>query len=191
MTAVTAEGPVLRWPGAKWRIAPWVTAHLPAHDAYIEPFFGSGAVFFNKEPSRVEIINDLDRHVVGLFRVLREQSAALGEQLALTPWSQGEYEDAHAALQRDDLTDLERARCLLTVTWQQLGRKPLRQRSTWRMRSLAEQSPITTWHKLPERVYAAAERLAGTQIARMPAVKLIEQMNDRSALIYADPPCAA
>ena len=86
---MTADGPVLHWPGAKWRIAPWVTTHLPTNDAYIEPFFGSGAVFFSEEPSRVEIINDLDRHVVGLFRVLREQSAALGEQLSLTPWSQG------------------------------------------------------------------------------------------------------
>lgn len=44
---------------------------------YLEPFFGSGAVFFNKLPGTVETINDLDGDVVNLFRVLREQPEEL------------------------------------------------------------------------------------------------------------------
>jgi site-specific DNA-adenine methylase len=37
---------ILRWPGAKWRIADWIIRQFPTHDVYVEPFFGSGAVFF-------------------------------------------------------------------------------------------------------------------------------------------------
>jgi len=188
---VNIPAPALRWPGAKWRIAEWICGHLPEHDAYVEPFFGSGAVFFNKEPARVEIINDLDGNVVTFFKVLREQSAALAELIALTPWAEGEYREAHEALQRTDLSDLERARCLIVATWQQMGRKPVSQRSSWRLRELAGQSPITSWHKLPERIQQSAARLASAQISQTPAIKLIEQISGADVLIYADPPCAA
>ncbi|UQN10301.1 DNA adenine methylase [Deinococcus sp. QL22] len=180
--------PVLRWPGAKWRIAEWVCGHLPAHDCYVEPFFGSGAVFFNKEPSRVEVINDLDRNVVTLFRVLREQGAALAGMLSVTPWAEGEYRDAHAKLQQPDLTDLERARCLIVASWQQIGRRPLTVRSNWRFRDVAGQSPVTAWQILPERVLQAAARLKDAQISEMPAVKLIAQTQGKDVLLYVDPP---
>ncbi len=29
--------PALRWYGGKWRLAPWIISHLPAHDAYCQP----------------------------------------------------------------------------------------------------------------------------------------------------------
>lgn len=28
--------PVLRWPGAKWRIAPWIVSMFPRHEVYCE-----------------------------------------------------------------------------------------------------------------------------------------------------------
>ncbi|MVN88586.1 DNA adenine methylase [Deinococcus sp. HMF7620] len=180
--------PVLRWPGAKWRIAEWVVSHLPWHDAYVEPFLGSGAVFFTKEASRVEVINDLDGHVVTLFRVLREQGAELAALLALTPWAQEEYDRCWAALKAGGLSDLERARCVVVVTWQQIGRRPVDVRTKWRFRELAGQSPVTAWHTLPDRVHYAVTRLAGAQISQFPAVKLIEQVQGPEALLYCDPP---
>ncbi|MFB9994102.1 DNA adenine methylase [Deinococcus oregonensis] len=185
---LSVPSPVLRHPGAKWRIAEWICGHLPEHDVYVEPFFGSGAVFFHKEPARVEIINDLDSNVITAFRVIREQSAALAQLLALSPWSEGEYRAAFRALQQDDLTDLERTRCLIVCTWQQMGRKPVSQRSSWRFREVMGQSPITSWHKLPDRVQVAVERLAHAQISEMPALKLLDQVNGPEVLIYADPP---
>lgn len=52
--------PVLKYPGSKWRLAEWIVSLMPPHKSYLEPFFGSGAVFFKKPPSRIETINDLD-----------------------------------------------------------------------------------------------------------------------------------
>lgn len=180
--------PVIRWPGAKWRIAEWVVGHLPAHDCYVEPFFGSGAVFFNKEPARVEVINDLDHNVVTVFKVLREQPQELAALLALTPWATDEYHYALEQLKRPDLPDLERARITITITWQQFGKRRMQSRSGWRFRELAGQSPLTALHALPERVIAQAERLMSAQIASMDALKLIRRTNGPEVLIYADPP---
>lgn len=47
---------ILKYPGSKWRIAKWIVSMIPKHHSYLEPYFGSGAVFFNKEPSRIETI---------------------------------------------------------------------------------------------------------------------------------------
>lgn len=37
---------------------------FPPHKVYVEPFFGGGAVFFEKEPSEVEVVNDLDSDLI-------------------------------------------------------------------------------------------------------------------------------
>lgn len=83
--------PVLKYAGAKWRIADWISGFFPPHEIYLEPFFGSGAVFFRKAPARLETINDIDGNVVNLFRVLREQPEQLAALIELTPWARDEY----------------------------------------------------------------------------------------------------
>ena len=45
---------VLRYPGSKWRIADQLVSNIPEHKSYLEPYFGSGAVLFNKPPSPIE-----------------------------------------------------------------------------------------------------------------------------------------
>ena len=40
---------VLKWPGSKWSIADEIIEIMPKHNIYLEPFFGSGAVFFSKQ----------------------------------------------------------------------------------------------------------------------------------------------
>lgn len=68
---------VLRYPGSKWRLAKKICGMIPEHKSYLEPYFGSGAVFFTKPPSRIETINDLDMDVVNLFACLRKNPAEL------------------------------------------------------------------------------------------------------------------
>ena len=59
---------VLKYSGSKWNIAGKLVELIPPHKSYVEPYFGSGAVLFNKRPSRIETINDLDdmQHVYNI-----------------------------------------------------------------------------------------------------------------------------
>lgn len=86
--------PILKYPGAKWRLSPWIINHLPPHETYLEPYFGSGAIFFNKNKARVETTNDIDDEIVNFFRICREHPDALADGLALTPWVRAEREAA-------------------------------------------------------------------------------------------------
>ena len=74
---------VLNYPGAKWGLAKNFIRYIPKHHSYLEPFFGSGAVFFSKEPSRIETINDLDSNVINLFDCIRTEPERLQRRTAV------------------------------------------------------------------------------------------------------------
>lgn len=42
------------------------------YKVYVEPFAGSAALFFHKQPSPIEILNDIDMNIYSLYKVLQE-----------------------------------------------------------------------------------------------------------------------
>ena len=71
--------------GSKSGIAKKVEALFPPHRVYIEPFFGSGGLFFNKKKAEENIINDLDEDVISLFRLIRDEPGLLDRELRRLP----------------------------------------------------------------------------------------------------------
>ena len=109
--------PVLRFHGGKYRLAPWILAHLPAHRIYVEPYAGGASVLLCKPRSFAEVLNDLDGDLVTLFRVLRDPEAAkeLARLVCLTPFSRQEFESAFLAAPKGDV--VEQSRRLLVRSW--------------------------------------------------------------------------
>lgn len=176
---------VLKYPGAKWKIVDWIVKHMPPHTSYLEPYFGSGAVFFNKAPSKLETINDINGQVVNLFRVLRERPDELTRAVELTPWAREEYYTS-CILSEDPL---ESARRFLARCWMSFGGR-IDERSGWRHEKRGEirASTYHTWVNIPARIRLAAERLKNCQIENRPALEVIRGHCYPGTLIYADPP---
>jgi DNA adenine methylase len=57
--------------GSKAKIANKLLKLFPKHSIYVEPFIGSGALLYAKQPSDVEVINDLDKNVINNFKMLK------------------------------------------------------------------------------------------------------------------------
>ena len=89
---------IMKYPGSKWSLAKWIVSLFPEHHSYVEPFFGSGAVLFNKPRSNIETINDLDGNVVNLFEWIRKDPERLAREIYYTPYARQVYEDAFAAV---------------------------------------------------------------------------------------------
>ena len=179
--------PILKYPGAKWRIAPWIVSFMPQHESYLEPYFGSGGVLFNKAPARIETINDLDGEVVNFFRVCRERPDELADALRLTPWARDERDAAYTPAG----DDLERARRFAVQCCQTFGavrRKSNGWRHTTGKTPDGGSDNPKLWARLPQCVREASERLLEVQIENRPALEVIRRFNGPSVLIYADPP---
>lgn len=57
--------------GGKSKLRNEIIQMFPEHTCYCEAFFGAGWVYFGKEPSKVEVINDKDGNLINLFKVLK------------------------------------------------------------------------------------------------------------------------
>ncbi|MEK5178233.1 DNA adenine methylase [Paenibacillus odorifer] len=175
---------VLHYPGSKWSMADWIISHMPRHSTYLEPYFGSGAVLFNKPPAVLETVNDLDGNVVNLFRVIRDKPEELSQAVYWTPYSREEY----LSCQAGGDSDLENARQFLVRCWQSI-RVKTGTISGWKCRGTPDDSyRVKQWNNLPDKIAAVAERLKDVQIENRPALQVINRYNRSDVLIYADPP---
>lgn len=176
---------ILKYPGAKWRISEWVISHFPDHKVYLEPFFGSGAVFFNKQPAYIETINDIDGNIVNLFKVCREHPEELARLINLTPFAREEFQNCYEI---DNSNEIERARRTLVRYHQSFGTCNS-SRNSWRnVQTHGGSRCATMWNCLPEIIVSCCERLKNAQIENTDAIPLIERYNNPNALIYCDPP---
>lgn len=180
--------PILKYPGAKWSRAKWITSYLPKHSIYLEPYCGSAAIFFNKEKSDHEIINDLNGDLVNFFTILRTRGPELAHQIMLTPWSEEEYNRCKKNYSGTG-DDLEDARRFLVRCWQAHGTQFGKENNTWRHRGIKGQASTTAlWKQVHERLLVAADRLRDAEIRKRPALEMIDYYNHSDCLIYADPP---
>lgn len=180
--------PILKYPGAKWGLAEWIIGLFPKHHSYLEPFFGSGAVFFNKPRSNVETINDLDGEVVNFFECLKNDPDRLARDILYTPYSRTVYNRAYS--QEIPQDPYERAVRLLVRCNMGHGFRTSGGRVGWKRDVAGRERAYAAkaWCELPDVIVETAERLQGVQIECTPAAKLITQFNSPDVLIYCDPP---
>ncbi len=183
---------VLKYPGSKWSMTDWLIANFPPDYekmTYLEPFFGSGAAFFNKKRSLVETINDLDGNVINLFRQIRDNPEALARAVEYTPWSRAEYSLSY----KKTGDDLEDARRFLVRMWQAIGAKSS-DITGWRSNIKTINGNVAQWStSLPKNIINISNRLKHSnnrlvQIENQPAIKVIERYARENVFIYADPP---
>jgi DNA adenine methylase len=179
---------ILKYPCSKWRIADWIVSKFPKHHSYLEPYAGSLAVLFNKPPSNMETVNDLDGNVINFFQCIREDWVRLARLVEATPYSREEYDRAYLAAVPEDR--YEKARLFLVKCWQGHGYRINQYKVGWKndVQSRERAYAMRHWNDLPARILLAAERLKQVQIEQMPAVDLIKRFRYPQVLIYADPP---
>ena len=180
--------PVLRYHGAKWRIAPWIIDRLPRHRTYVEPFGGGAGVLLRKPRSVAEIYNDVDEDVVNVFRVLRDPAAAkkLRRACELTPFARCEHRISY-----EPASDvIERARRTIFRSFaSHSGTSRRRHRSGFRAKALRRSNcGAADWRGWPSEIPTFVERMRGVIIECRDALEVIAQQDAPTTLFYCDPP---
>ena len=84
--------------GGKQRMVSLIMSLIPEHKLYCEPFVGGAAVFFAKEPSEMEVINDLNGEVVNFYRVCHSHFRKLEQLIKATPHSRQVHRETQDVL---------------------------------------------------------------------------------------------
>lgn len=86
-------------PGGKATLAKTLAQVIPQGKVYVEPFCGSGAVFFKREPSETEVLADADEDTVAALRKAKGLREADFRELEAMSWraDRREFERLKAA----------------------------------------------------------------------------------------------
>jgi len=183
---------VLRYFGGKWSLAPWVLSHLPKrHRIYVEPFGGAASVLLRKVRSDVEVYNDLDDEIVGLFRVLQDpaQCAQLFRTLRRTPYSRREFELAFVA-SADPVVRAQRTvvRAFQSFHHSSVFDSKKRSFADALHRTGTGKGKIGEWSTYPRALAAVHRRLQGVGIECRDALAVIKAQDTPQTLFFIDPP---
>lgn len=177
--------PVAPWIGGKRNLAETIIeliAKIP-HREYAEPFVGQGGVFLRrpfKAPG--EVINDINRDVVTLFRVLQRHYVAFLEMLKWQLTSRSEFERL-VSTDPSTLTDLERAARFVFLQRTTFGGKV-----SGRSFGVSYGPARFDVTKLVPLLEAVHERLTGVTIECLAWPEFIERYDRPDTLFYCDPP---
>ena len=92
--------------GGKSRMAERLCQLLPEHKCYVEVFAGAANLLFAKEPSKVEVINDINSELINLFRVVRSHRREFMNELSLVVQGRIVFADYR---RQPGLTDIQKA----------------------------------------------------------------------------------
>lgn len=102
------KSPLSGWMGGKWQLSKQIVPLIPEHECYVEPFAGAAWVMFRKSPSGAEVLNDINRDIVTLYRVLQHHLEEFVRYFRWVLVSRDEFE-RWLQVRPDTLTDIQRA----------------------------------------------------------------------------------
>ena len=173
----------LAYVGGKNRLAKKIIKLFPRHKTYAEPFAGGAQVFFRKEPSQVEVLNDLDGEIVNFFRVCQWHHQELVRYLRYCLVSRKLYEILQVQDPRH-LTDVQRAGRFLYLQKNSFGGLVLKQNYHYTVTSTHNYNAAA----MPQLIERTSERLQRTQIENLPYEQVLARYDRATTLFYLDPP---
>ncbi|PYP90106.1 MAG: restriction endonuclease subunit M [Candidatus Angelobacter sp. Gp1-AA117] len=176
------KGP-LSYVGGKNRLANQIIALIPKHKTYVEAFAGGAQVMFRKEPSAVEVINDLDGELVNFYRVCQAHHEELLRSLEFVLLSRKWYERL-SKTPPESLTDIQRAARYFIIQKCSFGGMVARHNFAAHI----TKQPTFTPKRIPEMISSAYKRLQNVQIENLPFEKVLEKYDRPTTFFYLDPP---
>ena len=169
--------------GGKNRLAKKIISLLPEHTTYVEPFAGGAQVFFHKQPSRVEVLNDLNEEIVNFFRVCQSHYEELVRCLRFTVASRRLHE-LLTNTPTQILTDIQRAARFFYLQKNSFGGLVVRRNFHYSVGARPNFRP----ERIPELLVKTHQRLQAVQIECLPFQDVIRKYDRPATFFYLDPP---
>ncbi|NFH34526.1 DNA adenine methylase [Clostridium sporogenes] len=166
--------------GGKSKLRKTIIEMIPDHECYIELFFGAGWVYFGKKPSKVEVINDIDKELINLFKMIKYHAPEI-ERLLQYEFSGRDIFEEYKNYSIEYLTEIHRAVRFLYLISQSFASK------------MGAYGYATTSKPKPQIFYKnilndLKERLRNTYVENLSFEKIIQKYDKKHSFFFCDPP---
>lgn len=172
---------IFRYMGGKFYQRDKIIPLFPEHKVYVEVFGGSGIILFTKEPSEIEVYNDINSDIVAFFKILRDNPDEFIYKVALTPYSREIFNEVKNMTPRNDF---EKAYKFYVIISMCFGGRPKSPAFGYSL----TQNQALTWHKRIEQFLPIINRLKGVIIENLDFREIFERYDSPDTLFYCDPP---
>lgn len=169
--------------GGKTKLSRKIIPYIPPHKNYLELFFGGGSIFFEKKPSELETINDINSNVTTFFKVLQDKNKfeEFYRLANLTPYSREffyELRDGHPE------NDIEKAYRFFVLSRQSFSGNL----KDWSFNVNCHYSVPGVFQNTIKRLPQIVDRLKNVQIENLDFKRCLKLYDNEDCFIYADPP---
>ncbi|WP_299676149.1 DNA adenine methylase [uncultured Dokdonia sp.] len=170
--------------GGKLNMLSHILPLIPQHRIYTEAFFGGGAVFYAKEPSESETINDTNGMVVNFYEIVKTDFDWLKTRIEATLFARDAYSEAHLIYKKPSFGD-KRFRAWAFYIATQMGFA--HNVGSWGYDKYGKRVKAFRNKKIAfdQSIY---KRLENVQIENNDALKVIASRDAVDAFHYIDPP---
>jgi DNA adenine methylase len=183
------------WLGSKTSMLNIILPNIPKHKHYVEPFCGTAVVYLNKQPVKINTLNDLDGNIVNFFRVLqdRDKTIELLRRLRYTPWAKAEYKKACLLLSSNrEIDEITRAWAFYVAQCMSMkisyytdpNGNSFEYVCTTKKRHVGYHTFINKVRRLVE----SALKLRQCQILNDDGVEVMKRFDHEEAFMFVDPP---
>lgn len=174
----------LAYIGGKSKLSNTIIDMIPEHQAYCEVFAGAAWVFFRKEPSKYEVINDLDSDLITFYRVLQNHLEEFLKQFKWLLSSREWFKDWKRQQEAGGLTDIQRAARYYYLQRLSFG-GPVRPRT---FGTGPMHRPRINLIRFEEELSEVHLRLIGATIEHLPWQDFVKRYDKPKTFYYLDPP---
>lgn len=172
----------LTWLGGKSLLADTIISYFPDHTCYVEVFCGGASVLFRKDSSKVEVINDINSHLVNFFDVVRTAKYELIAELQYNLLSRELFYRFLSKLDDPELPAVRKAAYFFYILKLSFGG----QGKHW---GVSTTSPARlNLERVEEIITAAHERVRRVTIENRDFREILRIYDRAHTLFYLDPP---
>lgn len=166
--------------GGKSKLRKHIIEIMPEHKCYVELFFGAGWVYFGKDKSKVEVINDIDKELINLFKMIKYHSPEI-ERLLEYEFTGRDIFEEYKNYTLEHLTEIHRAVRFLYLINNSFASKG--NNFGYATSKVPNQKIFLT-----DYLHKIKERLSNTYVENVSFEKIIEKYDREETLFFADPP---
>lgn len=172
--------------GGKQTLIRHILPLIPEHTTYTEAYVGGAALYFAKQPSELEVINDVNGNLVNFYRILKSEFSQLKILIDQTLHSRREHEYAQIVYEFPEFFEpVRRAWALWVLSKMSFASKLDGSFGYDKARNSVAKKVRNARDSFTE---SLSTRLELTQIEQTDALRIIRSRDTDKAFHFVDPP---